>query len=229
MAAIFERQWLHVLAVVVALPTLWFMSMNCGCFHRGSFCGLSTWQWFWISVEIPIAHQLFVWVCWRTELHRGLLSRVFGSFAFPLYGSIFLVFLVARLMSVLLLALASHETLPGNPLISRRAAVVVAIPVAYLTYSVVRYFSISRAMGADHFDESYRSMPLETRGIHRFTSNGMYIFGMMALYLPALWYASRPAMVAAVFGHLYIWVHYFTTEKPDMRRIYGPPVVESES
>jgi hypothetical protein len=28
-------------------------------------------------------------------------------------------------------------------------------------------------------------------------------------------------MVAAVFGHLYIWVHYFTTELPDMRRIYG--------
>jgi hypothetical protein len=43
----------------------------------------------------------------------------------------------------------------------------------------------------------------------------------MVLYLPALWYASRPALVAAVFSHLYIWVHYFATERPDMRRIYG--------
>jgi hypothetical protein len=49
----------------------------------------------------------------------------------------------------------------------------------------------------------------------------MYTFGLMVLYIPALWYASRPALVAAVFGHLYIWVHYFTTELPDMRRIYG--------
>ena len=25
----------------------------------------------------------------------------------------------------------------------------------------------------------------------------------------------------AGFSHLYIWVHYFTTELPDMHRIYG--------
>jgi tetratricopeptide (TPR) repeat protein len=86
-----------------------------------------------------------------------------------------------------------------------------------------------RKQGADHFDESYRSKPLETRGIYRFTSNGMYIYGLMAVYLPALWYASRPALVAAVFGHIYIWVHYFTTEKPDMQRIYGSDVVHDES
>ena len=51
----------------------------------------------------------------------------------------------------------------------------------------------------------------------------MYTFGMMVLYIPALWYASRPALVSAVFAHLYIWVHYFTTERPDIRRIYGSP------
>jgi hypothetical protein len=49
----------------------------------------------------------------------------------------------------------------------------------------------------------------------------MYTFGLMVLYIPALWYVSRPALVAAVFGHVYIWVHNFTTEKPDMERIYG--------
>jgi hypothetical protein len=60
-------------------------------------------------------------------------------------------------------------------------------------------------------------------GIFRFNANGMYTFGMMVLYIPALWYASRPALVSAVFAHIYIWVHYFTTERPDIRRIYGAP------
>jgi protein-S-isoprenylcysteine O-methyltransferase Ste14 len=179
-AAFFERQPLHLLALAIALPTVW------------------------------------------------LISRAFGPLAFPLYGAVFMAFLVARIVAILLLAIASRDTLPVNLVALRWLAGVVAIPFAYLAYSVVSFFTISRAMGADHFKKSYRSRPLENRGIYRFTSNGMYIYGMMVLYLPALWYASRPALVAAVFGHLYIWVHYFTTEKPDMRRIYGSVVVRSE-
>jgi protein-S-isoprenylcysteine O-methyltransferase Ste14 len=180
------------------------------------------WNWFWISIEIPIAHQLFVWFCWRTELHRKLISRVFGRHGFTLYAVIFTGFLVGRLVSVTALAIASRDTLPlQHPTALRIAAIVLAVPVAYLMYSVVRYFGILRAFGADHFDESYRSKPLVRRGIFRITANGMYTFGMIVLYLPALWFSSRPAMVAAVFAHLYIWVRYLTTERPDMRRIYG--------
>ena len=33
---------------------------------------------------------------------------------------------------------------------------------------------------------------------------------------------SSLALVAAAFNHLYIWVHYWSTERPDMARIYGP-------
>jgi hypothetical protein len=221
MAAIFERQWLHALAIAVSLPVLWLISLNCGCFHRGELWGISTWNWFWISVEIPISHQLFVWFCWRTELHRGLLSRLFGRFGFSIYATFFSVFLVGRLFAISALSVASRDTLIANTLVLKSLAVVIAVPVAYLMYSVVRYFGILRAYGADHFDLSYRSKPIVREGIFRFTSNGMYTFGLMVLYVPALWYASRPALVAAVFGHLYIWVHYFTTEVPDMRRIYG--------
>jgi hypothetical protein len=220
MAAIFERQWLHALALAVMLPTLWLISMNCGCFHRGELWGVSTWNWFWISVEIPIAHQVFVWFCWRTELHRGMISRVFGRFGFAIYGAIFSFFLAARPVSVIALSIASRNTLPVNHLALKWVAVIIAVPVAYLAYSVARYFGVLRAYGADHFDESFRSKPPVREGIFRFTSNGMYTFGLMVLYIPALWYASRPALVAAVFGHLYIWIHYFTTELPDMRRIY---------
>jgi hypothetical protein len=219
--AIFERQWLHALAIFVAIPTLWLMSRGCVCFHRGELLGISTWNWFWISIEVPIIHQIYVWFCWRTELHRGLMTRLFGSAAFAVYAVPFTIFLVGRLVVITALAISSRDTIPANPLLLKIAAVVVALPVAYLAYSVARYFGVLRAYGADHFDESYRSKSLVRKGIFRFTSNGMYTFGLAALYLPALWYASRPAMVAAVFGHIFIWVHYFTTELPDMRRIYG--------
>ncbi|MCG6950041.1 MAG: phosphatidylethanolamine N-methyltransferase family protein [Acidobacteria bacterium] len=222
-AAIFERQWLHILFLVIALPVLWLMAMNCGCFHRGELWGVSTWNWFWIAIEIPILHQVFVWFCWRTELHRGLLSRLFGEHAFAIYAAVFAILLLGRLLVVTALAIASQETLPVNQNLLKVAAVAVATPVVYLVYSVIRYFGILRAFGKDHFDRSYRSRPLVRRGIFRLTSNGMYTFGMLILYVPALWLASRPALVAAVFAHLYIWVHFVTTELPDMRRIYRDP------
>ena len=222
--SIFERQWLHILALAVVLPVLWLTSMYCVCFHRGELWGISTWNWFWISVEIPIAHQIFVWFCWRTELHRELISRLFGRFGFTLYAAVFGLFIVLRLVSISALSVASRNSLPIDHATLRRIAILIALPVAYLMYSVVRYFGVLRACGADHFNDTYRSKPFVRMGIFRFTSNGMYIFGMMVLYIPALWFASRPALVAAIFGHLYIWVHYCTTERPDMRRIYGSPV-----
>ena len=84
----------------------------------------------------------------------------------------------------------------------------------------MRYFGHARAFGADHFDESYRGAPLERRGVFRFTSNAMYVFGLLVLWLPGLLLSSMAALSVALFHHLYIWVHYHCTEKPDMIRIY---------
>ena len=41
------------------------------------------------------------------------------------------------------------------------------------------------------------------------------------LWVPAFLFQSMAAMVIAAFSHAYIWVHYYATEKPDMKRIYG--------
>ena len=38
---------------------------------------------------------------------------------------------------------------------------------------------------------------------------------------PGLYASSQAALLAAAFNHAYIWVHYFCTELPDMKRIYG--------
>lgn len=40
--------------------------------------------------------------------------------------------------------------------------------------------------------------------------------------------ASPAAILVAAFQHVYIWVHYFCTELPDMRRIYGRAATDTE-
>ena len=221
MRKIFERQWIHAVMLVVMLAGLWLISRGCSCFHRGEAWGIGTYTWFWTAVAVPIAHQIVVWFCWRTELHRGLMSRVFGRHAFALYAVIFTVLFVGRLVVIIPLAEASRATLAVNPALLKTFAVIIFLPAAYLFYSVARFFGVKRAYGADHFDPTYRTMPLVREGIFRFTSNGMYTFGLLVLYIPGLWMASGPALLAALFNHTYIWVHYVTVELPDMRRIYG--------
>ena len=52
----------------------------------------------------------------------------------------------------------------------------------------------------------------------------MYTFGLLVVWLPGLLAASKTALLSAAFSHVYIWVHYYCTERPDMRRIYGKGV-----
>jgi hypothetical protein len=51
----------------------------------------------------------------------------------------------------------------------------------------------------------------------------MYKFGFLILWSIALVFLSKAALLAAAFNHLYIWVHFYFTELPDIRRIYGVP------
>ena len=221
LSLIFEKQWLHLLLLGAMLVGAWFAARSCPCVQRGAMCGVSSWTWFWVAVEIPIIHQIYVWLCWRSELHYGLISRVFGRRGFALYSAGFAILFLARFAAILILAVSTRNSIVFSTLALKVLAVVCLIPSLYLGYSIARYFGILRAFGADHFDESYRQLPMERRGIFRWTPNAMYVFGFLALYIPGLWFASRPAVAAAVFNHLYIWVHYFTVERPDMRRIYG--------
>ncbi len=43
----------------------------------------------------------------------------------------------------------------------------------------------------------------------------------MILYLPGLLLLSKAALAVALFNDIYIWVHYYCTERPDMETIYG--------
>lgn len=190
-------------------------------FFDGEFAGLSTQSWFVLVVANAVVHQLYVWFCWRIELHARGLTRIFGRLAFPVYASFFTVLILARPVLVTLLSLSNAGTLPIGADSSRVISFSMVVPVAYLAWSVRRYFGIARAFGIDHFDAAYRSLPMVRGGIFRLTPNAMYTFGFLLLWIPAIYFRSIAGIVAAAFSHAYIWVHYLTTEKPDMAFIYG--------
>jgi hypothetical protein len=88
---------------------------------------------------------------------------------------------------------------------------------------VGKYFGLKRALGIDHFDPAYRKIPFIRQGIFKYTSNGMYKFAFLLLWAVGLLFLSEAALLVAAFSHLYIWVHYYCTELPDIRRIYDSP------
>ena len=220
MSSIFEKQPLHLLLLFALLMLLAAVS-QVGGFWSGKLLGISTKSWLVLALVNTVVHQFYVWLCWRTELHGQLLTRTFKSSGFKLYAAGFSVLILLRPVLITLLAASNSATFHADPGTMRVAGAVFLIPAAYLGYSIVNYFGFRRAFGIDHFDPSYRSRPLVRRGIFRFTPNAMYLFGFCLLWAPALFFSSVAALSFALFSHLYIWVHYYTVEKPDMARIYG--------
>lgn len=217
---IFERQWLHALLLAGLLAGLAAVS-HCDDFRSGQLWGATTPHWFWFAIALAVVHQVYVWLCWRAELHASWLTRILGTHAFPTYAVGFSVLGISRVVAVFILAVSNRDTLQVNPLVLKLLAIIALIPAAYLFYSVKRYFGFKRAFGIDHFDPGYRSLPFVRKGIFRYARNGMYAYGFLLLWVPAFWFGSLAALTAALFNHLYIWVHYFATELPDMKRIYG--------
>ena len=215
-----NQQWVALALIVLGGGTSLWVSQNRGLF-TGNLWNISALVWFWIALAIPVVHQLYVWWVWRFELYYYSFSKRLGwQKAFKIYKTGFSILFGGRLVTIILLALATQKILTLFPLVSYALVAGISPLAAYLFYSVHRYFSMDRAYGIDHFDRDY-SEPFEKKGIFRFTSNGMYVIGMMVLYLPGLLLFSMPALVVALFNHLYIWVHYYATERPDMNHIYG--------
>jgi protein-S-isoprenylcysteine O-methyltransferase Ste14 len=189
--------------------------------QAGSLWDVTSETWLWVAIGTAILHVVFVWFCWRTELHARLLTRTLGKRAFDVYALLFAVMAAARFAAVVVLAVSNRDSLDSAAGALRALAVIAAIPAIYAAYSAVRYFGLRRALGIDHFDPSYRNRPFVKQGIFRFTRNGMYAFGFLAAWLPGLWCASAAGLCVAAFNHIYMWGHYYATELPDIRRIYG--------
>lgn len=183
--------------------------------------GLSARSWYLIAVVAPIVHQVYVWLAWRSQLCYGALTKRFGDRAFVIYQTVFMALLLSRPSSLTALAIADRDSLALPATIRVAAGLALGVPAGYAMVSVIRYFGLARAAGKDHFDESFRNKPLVTEGAFRYTGNAMYAIVFLGLWAIAIAAASWAALVAAAFSHAYIWTHYYCTERPDMRVIYG--------
>lgn len=218
---IFKGQLFHAFLLYFLLAGIFQVVSHFNGFLDGSFWGIETKKWFFFAVLSPILHQVYVWVVWRFEWHRKLYTSAFGEMAFPLYKAGFTLLILSRPFTIVCLALSNENTLPINPYVGYVLSALLAIPAVYTMISVRRYFGFDRAFGIDHFyPENVRNLPMVDQGIFKYSPNAMYAFGFLMLYIPAFIWLSKAALLLALFNHLYIWVHYYFTEKPDMELIY---------
>ena len=218
---ILKYQLWHVLALLALLIVIKIIVTSNPEVLLGSFWNLSTRFWFWLAIAVPIIHQTYVLLIWRFELYQRTFSRRFGvKRAFNFYAAGFSFLFASRLIAIIFLSLSNKDTLHSDPVLTYGISILITPFIVYLFYSVKKYFTIERAYGIDHFDQNYNE-PYVKQGIFKYTDNGMYVFGLMVLYLPGLLLFSKAAILAALFNHAYIWVHYYFTERPDMIEIYG--------
>ena len=218
---VLKHQIWHILSLSLLLTVLWYAVKLDTLIITGQWKDISTRFWFLFAIAIPILHQVYVLIFWRLELHHKSISRSFGPAGFKLFKFGFLILFISRLISIIFLSISNKHTLTIDDNIVIVVSVIFALLCIYLFYSVRTYFGMDRAMGIDHFDpDKYKHVPFIKKGIFKYSSNAMYVFGFLILWIPALLFKSKAALLVAAFNHIYIWVHYYFTELPDIKFIY---------
>ena len=185
--------------------------------NTNNFIGISALSWFMIAMSIPLIHQAYVWICWRSELCWKSVSNTIG---FKGYVVLFFILIISRL-SAIVLCFVDYGSLYKPGLLAWILSIILFIPGTYTMYSVKKYFGFLRAAGADHFDPKYRDMPFERRGIFKWTPNAMYTFAIVVFFGFAISAGSKAMFVFAAYYYIGGWLHYFCTEREDFKVIYG--------
>ena len=185
--------------------------------NTNTFLGIRPIVWFMIAMSIPLIHQAYVWICWRSELCWQLISNTIG---FKGYVILFFILIISRL-SAIVLCFIDYGSLYKPGWLAWILALILFIPGAYTMYSVKKYFGFLRAAGADHFDSKYKDLPFENKGIFKWTPNAMYVFAIGIPFSFAVATGSQSMFVVAIYTYISIWLHYFCTEKPDFAVIYN--------
>ena len=185
--------------------------------NTNTFLGLRALGWFFIAMSIPLLHQTYVWICWRSELCWKSISNTIG---FKGYIIIFFILIISRL-SAIVLCFVDYGSLYKPGWFAWILGLILFIPGVYTMYSVKKYFGFLRAAGADHFDPKYKSLPFENRGIFKWTPNAMYVFAIGIPFSFAVATGSQSMFVVAIYTYISIWLHYYCTEKPDFAFIYN--------
>ena len=90
-----KNQIWHIGGLIV----LFYVSCQLINFENNSnlFLGIGVKNWFMFSMSTPLLHQVYVWVCWRSELCWKTISRTIG---FKVYAVIFFIIMILRLFSI---------------------------------------------------------------------------------------------------------------------------------
>ena len=185
--------------------------------NTNTFLRINTFGWFLIAMTIPLVHQTYVWICWRSELCWKSISNTIG---FKGYVIIFFILIISRL-SAIVLCFVDYGSLYKPGWLAWILGLILFIPGVYTMYSVKKYFGFLRAAGADHFDPKYRNLSFENRGIFKWTPNAMYVFAIGIPFSFAVATGSQSMFIVAIYTYTSIWLHYFCTEKPDIAIIYN--------
>ena len=185
--------------------------------NTNTFLGIGAFKWFLVAMTIPLVHQTYVWICWRSELCWKSISNTIG---FKGYVIIFFILIISRL-SAIVLCFVDYGSLYKPGWLAWILGLILFIPGVYTMYSVKKYFGFLRAAGADHFDPKYKDLPFENRGIFKWTPNAMYVFAIGIPFSFAVATGSQSMFVVAIYTYISIWLHYFCTEKPDIAIIYN--------
>jgi hypothetical protein len=215
----FHRQLWHFLSLIILVYLTWKFANPT--IQNNTWLSISSNTWFWLSVGFTIVHQVIVWIVFRLQLGWATLTKIFKSYDQYVWAIIFLPLLISRPIFIVGLANSTSNTLPISKPILIIIGIILIIPALYTLWSVLKYFKIMRALGGDHFRVSYRKMPMVDKGAFKYSGNAMYSYAFLLLYSIALFNVSQPALIVAIFQHIYIWIHYYCTEKPDMDIIYG--------
>jgi len=185
--------------------------------NNNTFIEISALSWFMVAMSVPLIHQVYVWICWRSELCWKSITNTIGLKG---YIILFFILIISRL-SAIVLCFVDYGSLYKPGWFALFLAVIIFIPGAYTMYSVKKYFGFIRAAGADHFDPKYKNMPFEKRGIFKWTPNAMYVFAIGIPFAFATATGSKSMFIVSIYTYVSIWLHYFCTEKEDFKVIYG--------
>ena len=185
--------------------------------NTNTFIGINSLDSFKIAMSIPLIHQVYVWISWRSELCWKLVTKTIG---FNGYLIFFFILIISRL-SAIVLCFVDYGSLYTPGWFAWILATLIFIPGAYTMYSVKKYFGFLRAAGADHFDKKYRDMPFEKRVIFKWTPNAMYVFAIAIPFAFATVSGSESMFIVSIYTYISIWLHYFCTEKEDFKVIYS--------
>tara|TARA_B100001250_G_scaffold121367_1_gene103003 strand:- start:1364 stop:2047 length:684 start_codon:yes stop_codon:yes gene_type:complete len=218
---ILHKQSWHILFLIILLLGINFVIKYDNQILYGNLWGVKTHSWLYLTIFFAIVHQAYVLICWRYELFYKGLSKILKKNAFKIYKIGFTILILLRPILIIILSISNKMTIPIGNNLSYFICLILLIPGVYGQYSVFKYFGINRAFGIDHFKpEKYKNRTFVKKGIFKYTPNGMYKFVFLLLWIPGILFQSKAALIAALFQHIYIWIHYYFTELPDMKFIY---------